>query len=111
MKTVVNSLRTNHLAVLASNAMKMIEEFKCTSVFLNNFMDVLHSDYPGSQDLELDSTVSPDVLRSVRESVQETIGCWDELLDQLSKTRLKVVHANNQKNNVLHKIKDLKKAK
>ncbi|KAI9003087.1 hypothetical protein BC832DRAFT_559930 [Gaertneriomyces semiglobifer] len=98
-------LRTPHLKALSNTCISLIESEQHFTGKLARFARILQSDDPLYQDWDNDQNgVDPDLLRSVREQVQELMGSGTEFVERLSGVRERLLYAHRKKKDLVKRI-------
>ncbi|TPX43800.1 hypothetical protein SeMB42_g04579 [Synchytrium endobioticum] len=131
-KALMSTLRSRHIKMLAETAIELIEREQSFNKLLNRLANVVHNDDPlmaqppalapvplpnptaGHSFLPcleaffmLEDGMSPngiDTLKTVRELVEENIGCGNEYIQQLGNIRNKLTRVYEQKKALAKKV-------
>ncbi|TPX34047.1 hypothetical protein SmJEL517_g03218 [Synchytrium microbalum] len=107
-KSLMHSLRSRHIKMLAETAIELIEREQGFNKLLNRLADVVHSDDPATHDkMNIEEGLNPkglESLKAVRELVEENIGCGNEYIQQLGNIRNKLTRVYEQKKSLAKNV-------
>ncbi|KAJ3298907.1 hypothetical protein HK104_010210 [Borealophlyctis nickersoniae] len=104
IRSARHTLRNRQLKILSDSAMGMIEKEKAFSRRISRFAQLIQQDDPLSQDVNFEETVPADVLKQLRENVQDLMSCSNEYVDRIGEMRSKLLRAYQQKKSIARRL-------
>ncbi|KAJ3035900.1 hypothetical protein HDV00_003300 [Rhizophlyctis rosea] len=104
IRSATYTLRNRQLKLLSDSAMSMIEREKDFNKRIVRFSQLIQQDDPLAQDVDFEKSVPANVLKDVREGVQELVSCSNEFVNRIGELRSKLLKVYAQKKNLARRL-------
>ncbi|KAJ3319597.1 hypothetical protein HDU76_000499 [Blyttiomyces sp. JEL0837] len=109
-KALSRTLRSRRLKMMSNTAMEFIEQEMEMNRVLSRLVDFVQGDDPLSQEIDfMDCGVPVEEACDFREVVQDLVSTSNEFIEQLTKTRAKLMAAHQRKKKLAMRIAPFKK--
>ncbi|KAJ3136093.1 hypothetical protein HDU90_003496 [Geranomyces variabilis] len=97
LPAVVHTLRSRSLKILSQTAMTLVEREQEFNKNMSRFAQMLQSDDPLFQNIEIGGTLPPEFLEDLQNDLQEVVSRSNEFVKRIGDTRDKLMQAHVQK--------------
>ncbi|KAI9092719.1 hypothetical protein DFS34DRAFT_288398 [Phlyctochytrium arcticum] len=104
VSSVLHALKDRHLKILSQSAMAMVEREQEFNKTIARFAAIIQMDDPMVQDVGFEEGLPGEVLKGLREGVQELVSCSNEYVKRIGDMRDKLIMAHVQKKRLAKKL-------